>query len=158
VVPLNTRSFTKVGKAGSMNVYFSCSLTGGRNDEAIYAAIVEHLHANGHEVPTAHLAMPEVMDLERVVEPGEVFQRDIAWIQACDALIAEVSTPSHGVGYEIAYALNLGKPALCCHRQGVPVSKMLTGNDAACLSVMAYANLAEVLAIVDTFLGEVHLR
>ena len=102
--------------------------------------------------------MPEVMDLESVVEPSEVFQRDIAWIQACDALIAEVSTPSHGVGYEIAYALNLGKPVLCCHRQGFPVSKMLTGNDAASLCVQAYANPTEVLTIIDTFLAEVSLR
>ena len=44
-----------------------------------------------------------------------------AYIKACDALIAEISTPSHGVGYEIGYALNLDKPVLCLHRRGVSI-------------------------------------
>ena len=136
-----------------MNIYFSCSLTGGRDDEAIYRAIVEHLHTLRHEVPTAHLAFPEVMELEKVVDPAEVYQRDIAWIQACDVVIAEVSTPSHGVGYEIAFALSLDKPVLCCYRKGVPVSKMLIGNDTPGIMVRSYEDEADALAIVDRFLA-----
>ena len=136
-----------------MNIYFACSLTGGRDDEAIYRAIVNHLHASGHEVPTSHLARPEVMELEKIIDPAEVYQRDIAWLQACDGVIAEVSTPSHGVGYEIAYALSLGKPVLCCHHRGTPVSKMLTGNDTPGIMVRSYENEADVLATVDVFLA-----
>ncbi len=56
--------------------------------------------------------------LEGQVDPGDVYERDTAWIRACDALVAEVSTPSHGVGYEVAYALSLGKPVLCVYRTG----------------------------------------
>ena len=138
-----------------MNIYFSCSLTGGRHDEAVYGAIVAHLAAGGHEVPTAHLAEPAVMDLEKVVEPAEVYGRDIAWIHACDALVAEVSTPSHGVGYEVAYALTCGKPVLCCYRLGARVSKMITGNDSPGLVVREYSDLSEALDIVDTFLASV---
>jgi len=33
-----------------MNIYFSCSITGGRQDEAVYQAIVDFLLAAGHEV------------------------------------------------------------------------------------------------------------
>lgn len=137
-----------------MNLYFSCSLTGGRNDESVYAAIVEHLVASGHEVPTAHLAHPEVMALEQVVEPGEVYQRDIQWIRSCDAVIAEVSTPSHGVGYEVAFALGIGKPVLCCHRRGARVSKMLTGNDSPTLTLRTYEGIGEALKVIDRFLAE----
>lgn len=137
-----------------MNIYFSCSLTGGRNEEATYGAIVDHLLGLGHKVPTAHLAHPEVMELEQVVDPAEVYNRDINWIQACDAVVAEVSTPSHGVGYEIAIALGLSKPVLCCCRQGVTVSKMLTGNDSPGLVLRSYANEAEALAVVDIFLDQ----
>jgi nucleoside 2-deoxyribosyltransferase len=137
-----------------MNVYFSCSLTGGRNDEAIYGAIVAHLLARGHDVPTAHLADPQVMDLEKIVEPADIYARDTAWIEACDAVIAEVSTPSHGVGYEIAYALGLGKPVLCCFRRGVRVSKMITGNDTPGLEVLEYDAADQALVAIDTFLGE----
>lgn len=137
-----------------MNIYFSCSLTGGREYEEIYGNIVDHLITRGHEVPTEHLARPEVMALEVVVDPEEVYQRDIAWIDECDAVVAEVSTPSHGVGYEIAYALNLGKPVLCCHRRGVPVSKMITGNDKTTLAVRTYEEDSEVPEILDMFLAD----
>lgn len=136
-----------------MNIYFACSLTGGRKDEAVYGAIVNHLESAGHEVPTAHLAHPEVMQVEKVIDPAEVYQRDIVWINNCDALLAEVSTPSHGVGYEIAFALGLGKPVLCCYKRGLPVSKMITGNSSAGLAVVDYQDTAEALAKVDKFLS-----
>jgi len=138
-----------------LNLYFSCSLTGGREFQAVYAAIVRHLEASGHEVPTAHLADPGVMDLETVVDAAEVYQRDIRWIEQCDALIAEVSTPSHGVGYEVAYAVGLSKPVLCCYRAGVPVSKMILGNRSDGLVVSEYRDEAAVLAAIDTFLTQV---
>lgn len=137
-----------------MNIYFSCSITGGRNEEIVYQAIVHALNEEGHTVPTAHLASPEVLSLEAVVDPVEVFERDIAWIDNAQAVIAEVSTPSHGVGYEIAYALNLGKPVLCCYLQDKPVSKMITGNTHPQLRVQAYQTPEEAAAIVKGFLKE----
>ena len=135
-----------------MNIYFSCSLTGGRQDESVYMTIVDHLLEIGHAVPTAHLAHPQVMDLERVVDAREVYERDMAWIETCDALIAEVSTPSHGVGYEIAAALEREKPVLCCYREGVAVSKMITGNDSKTLTLCTYQGIEGVLAAIDDFL------
>jgi nucleoside 2-deoxyribosyltransferase len=88
-----------------------------------------------------------------VVEPAEVYRRDLDWIQACDALVAEVSTPSHGVGYEIAVALSLAKPVLCCYRRDTRVSKMITGNDSPGLTVFAYGDVAEALGAIDGFLA-----
>lgn len=135
-----------------MNIYFSCSITGGRKDERIYAHIVDHLIARGFEVPTELLARPEAVDFEKIVDPEQVFKRDIEWIEACDAVVAEVSTPSHGVGYEIAYALAVGKPVLCCYREGVPVSKMITGNRTPGLTVSSYTSEQEALDLIDAFL------
>jgi nucleoside 2-deoxyribosyltransferase len=137
-----------------MKIYFGCSLTGGREYEDIYGVIVDHLLERGHEVPTAHLARPEIMALEEVVDPEEVYQRDISWLEECDAVVSEVSTPSHGVGYEIAHALNLGKPVLCCYRRGVPVSKMITGNKSETLVVRTYEQDDQVGEIVDMFLAD----
>lgn len=134
-----------------MNIYFSCSITGGRDDQPVYAAIVEALLADGHEVPTAILASPEVLDLETVVEAGDVYQRDVAWVQGCDAVVAEVSTPSHGVGYEIALALILGKPVLCCYRTGQPVSKMILGNNHPRLLIASYEDVNQVVTLVCDF-------
>jgi nucleoside 2-deoxyribosyltransferase len=141
-----------------MKVYFSCSLTGGRNDEAVYGALVDHMLAAGHAVLTAHLARPEVMRAERVVDPGEVYHRDIAWIEECRALVAEVSTPSHGVGYEIAYALQRGKPVLCLYRLDARVSKMITGNDSPTLRLATYTTREEAAALVDDYLMDVDRR
>lgn len=134
-----------------MNIYFSCSITGGRNEEKIYQAIVAHLLQSGHEVPTAILSSPSVMDLELIEEPVEVFERDMAWLRECDALIAEVSSPSHGVGYEVAYALSLGKPVLCCYHRHKKVSKIITGNTTPGLSRGVYETEAEVLRLVGEF-------
>lgn len=141
-----------------MNVYFSCSITGGRQDEAVYQSIVAALLAAGHEVPTAHLSDPSVTVLEAQVSPEEVYQRDIAWIEACDAVVAEVSTPSHGVGYEIAAALYLGKPVLCCFAAGRVVSKMITGNSHPGLQVCPYRSPGEAAAAVEEFLAGVAAR
>jgi nucleoside 2-deoxyribosyltransferase len=134
-----------------MNLYFSCSLTGGRADQPIYAALVDALLAQGHTVPTAALAHPGIMAEEATIEPGVVYARDVAWVRGADALIAEVSTPSHGVGYEIALALALGKPVLCLYRQGTKVSKMITGNTEPGLTVRAYGDEAGALAAVADF-------
>ncbi|MEW5830958.1 MAG: nucleoside 2-deoxyribosyltransferase, partial [Chloroflexota bacterium] len=138
-----------------MNIYFACSITGGREFEAVYQAITAALLDDGHEVPTAHLAGADVVALEQIVQPGEVYGRDVAWIRACDALIAEVSTPSHGVGYEIGYALGLGKPVLCCHQAGRSVSKMITGNPDPGLTVRAYTGEGQAVQIVREFLSNI---
>ena len=50
-----------------MRIYFSCSITGGRAEEATYQAIVRELESEGHEVPTAHLSSPNVMEMEKIV-------------------------------------------------------------------------------------------
>lgn len=139
----------------AMNIYFSCSITGGRQDELAYQSMVETLLSAGHVVPTAHLSDADVMTREAIVTPEDVYQRDIAWVDGCDALVAEVSTPSHGVGYEIAYALGLGKPVLCCYREGWRVSKMITGNSHPTLHILPYRSLSELVAGVTVFLQSV---
>ena len=136
-----------------MKIYFSCSLTGGRADEAIYIAIVDDLSARGHHVLTAHLARPEVMALEQTVDARRVYRRDVDWVREAQVLIAEVSTPSHGVGYEIALALGLGKPVLCLYRQNARVSKMIIGNDEPTLTLDTYPDEAGALEVVRRFLS-----
>lgn len=136
-----------------MNIYFACSITGGREFESVYQEFTYTLLSDGHEVPTAHLAGSNVMSLERVIEPREVYERDVTWIRACDALIAEVSVPSHGVGYEIGFALQQGKPVLCLAQAGRMVSKMITGNSHPTLTVRFYQDVVEGIAFIREFLS-----
>ena len=136
-----------------MDLYFSCSLTGGRQDQPVYAAMVAHLQALGHHVLTAHLADEAVLAADGELSPEAVFDRDTAWLRGCDAVIAEVSTPSHGVGFEVAYALERGRPVLCLAREGVRVSKMLTGIRQAGFDFSTYRNPDEAHALLETFLA-----
>jgi len=144
-----------------MNIYFACSITGGREFEADYQEIVSALTADGHEIPTSHLARSDVMENERKLSPQDVYERDVNWIKKCDVLIAEISVPSHGVGYEIGFpgtarqgrcALNIGKPVLCLYQKDRRVSKMITGNSDPRLSTQAYANIKEAISQARFFI------
>jgi nucleoside 2-deoxyribosyltransferase len=137
-----------------MNIYFACSITGGREFEPVFQAMVDAMLTDGHTVPTAHLATPEVREMEIVVAPEDVYARDVAWIRGADVLVAEVSTPSHGVGYEIGFALGLGKPVLACHRRDRAISKMISGNPDPRLVVRQYGITDEVVQVVRSFLAQ----
>jgi len=136
-----------------MNIYFACSLTGGRGFESIYQSIVKDLLENGYNVPTAYLADSTAPVREASIGPLEVYARDTKWIRECDVLIAEVSVPSHGVGYEIGFALELSKPVLAVSQSGLKVSKMITGNPDPNLTIAAYTTPDEALEQVRQFLN-----
>lgn len=138
-----------------MRIYFACSITGGRGDEAEYQQLVDALQADGHEVPNAMIAGAGWTRAEDSPDAKHVYERDTDWIDGCQALIAEVSTPSHGVGYEISYALERGKPVLCLHRRGVKVSKMLTGNNMPGIQVGDYGDVTEGIETMRKFLAQV---
>jgi len=135
-----------------MNVYFACSITGGRDLERIYQDLTLALLSSGHTVPTAHLAEANIVAVEAGAEPREVYDRDTEWIRGCDVLIAEVSIPSHGVGYEIGFALGEGKPVLCLYQEGRKISKMITGNPHSNLSIKSYRTANEAISLAHEFL------
>ena len=135
-----------------MKIYFSGSISGGRDHEGIYQHLVAHMQALGHNVLSAHVADPVALEAEKDLPPREVFERDVHWVKDCDAMIAEVSTPSLGVGYEYGLAVQLGKPVLCVYRSGLRMSKMITGNPAPNLNLAVYSAEAELDDQVDAFL------
>jgi nucleoside 2-deoxyribosyltransferase len=137
-----------------MNIYYACSITGGRDFETVYQTITKALAEDNHEVPTAHLAESGVTVLEAAIDPLEVYARDVEWIRASDVLIAEVSAPSHGVGYEIGFALGLGKRVLALYEEGRKVSKMLSGNPDSNLKVASYKSPEEAVVLLRQFLSE----
>ncbi|NMB55000.1 MAG: deoxyribonucleoside 5'-monophosphate N-glycosidase [Leptolinea sp.] len=138
-----------------MNIYFSCSITGGRKEQPVYQQLVEALLEDGHIVPTAHLSDDRILYLEKVVDPGDIYQRDVDWLTGCDALVAEISTPSHGVGYEIAMAEALGKPIFCCYQKGIHVSKMILGNPSPLFHFCCYSTVEEAVRDMKVFLTTV---
>lgn len=139
-----------------MKVYFACSITGGRQDESRNQAIVASLLEQGHQVPTAGLVRSEIIQEEKLIDPVQVYERDTKWIRECDVLIAEVSTPSHGVGYEIGYALHQSIPVICLYLKGALVSKMITGNQDPNLHLFCYEQIEEALSYLQERFDEIN--
>ena len=123
-----------------LNIYFSFSITGGREFQPIMQTMAEVMLAEGCIVPTAMNTQDAIDPTESNRTPEEIYQRDIHWIDECDIVIAEISTPSHGVGYEIAYALANHKPVYCFHKSDVRISKMIGGNPHKLLNIEDYDN------------------
>jgi hypothetical protein len=121
-----------------MKIYFSGSIAGGRKYLTTYQKMVGCIRELGHTVLTEHIIHPRVLDLEKRYIPREIYTRDIQWIEECDCMIAEVSNPSLGVGYEICYALRINKPVLCLYEKGIFLTRMLVGNTSKGLAVKEY--------------------
>lgn len=112
-------------------VYFSGAITGGRADVALYRRIVDALEGDGHRVFAGAVAAEHIGDDGEALGVREIFDRDLAWLDECDVLVAEVSVPSLGVGYEIAYArYRRGIPVICLWRPGASkrCSAMIAGD------------------------------
>ena len=138
-----------------MNIYYACAIIGGRNDQPMYQRMVEFLQSEGNVVLNAVISGAGFEGSDITRSPREVYTRDTTWIDESDALIAEVSTPSHGVGYEIAYALGKAKPVLCLYQSGRRVSKMITGNTRPNLAVAPYRSIEEAAQIIQQFMKKI---
>ncbi|MGD2145616.1 MAG: nucleoside 2-deoxyribosyltransferase [Anaerolineae bacterium] len=134
-----------------MKVYFAGSIRGGRQDAGLYRKIIELLRTYG-EVLTEHVgdADPDVGD--EVIADQAIYSRDMAWLEQADAVVAEVTVPSHGVGYEIARAEALGKPILCLFRPGSGrrPSALIAGNSG--LRCVNYQTMKEIDTELASFL------
>jgi 2'-deoxynucleoside 5'-phosphate N-hydrolase len=136
-----------------MRIYLAAAMThSGRDLEAI-RTLLDCLEADGHDVPTRHVADPLGREVEGELPDGEVARRDLAWVASCDALVAEVSTPSHGVGVEVAAALSGSKPVLLTYRRGATVSRLLLGLPG--VEAVSYNDAGDVRQSVRHFLARV---
>lgn len=136
-----------------MKVYFSGSIAGGRKYLETYKNIVAYLKNQGHQVLTDHIIIDNIFDFENNLKPHEIYERDIRFLNECDVLIAEVSNPSLGVGFEICYALEHNIPALCIYQSGIFVSRMIIGNTSELLSLGEYNDKESMYQKIDEFIG-----
>ena len=131
-----------------MKIYFAASISGGRKYEKTYQFIVDFLKKQGHTILTEHIAYPSVFEEEKHISPEKVYSRDLDWLSESEIVIAEVSNPSLGVGYEIAKALEMKKPVFCVYHSGIFLTKMITGNKDPLLTVKEYSSRTELLSIM----------
>jgi len=136
-----------------MNIYFAGAIRGGRDDSATYRKLIKLLQIYG-KVLTEHVGDEELLQQEQFLSEKEIFARDMKWLAAADLLIAEVTTPSLGVGYELAVAEKRGLPCLCLfHKQPHrTLSAMISGN--SFFQTVTYKDHTELIAIVEQFMQQ----
>lgn len=114
----------------SIRIYFAGSIRGGRVDVQIYRELIDYLRERA-EVLNVHIGDSQLTSRgESLLDDACIFNRDRDWITASDALVAEVSQPSLGVGYEIGFAESCHMPILVLFRENKhsELSAMIAGN------------------------------
>jgi nucleoside 2-deoxyribosyltransferase len=111
------------------NVYLSVPLVANR-DMRTALVIAGVIKSSGHELISPWVINKDPND--GLTEAG-VFERDTKAVMRCDKIVADVSTPSLGVGMEVMLAHTLEKQVICAYRQGTRVSWMVKGLPGAML-------------------------
>lgn len=135
-----------------MKIYFAGSIRGGRQDAALYAEIIEYLKNFG-EVLTEHVGD---VDLTSAGDDGPtdrfIHNRDLDWLLSANLVVAEVTTVSMGVGYEIGRAVAAGKKVLCLFRPAT--ARNLSAMIAGCpdMEVFKYQHFGEAKNKISAFI------
>lgn len=134
-----------------MKIYFAGSIRGGREDVKLYGEIIKYLEKYG-EVLTEHVADENLAETgERNLSDQEIHDRDLNWLTESDVIVAEVTIPSLGVGYEIRAAIDQQKKVLCLYRpqKNKRLSAMISG--CTNVNIENYQQLNEAIEIIDRF-------
>lgn len=118
-----------------MTIYFAGSISGGRGDQAIYSQIIEILKQHG-TVLTEHFGEAALTSAGENLADRDIHDRDLEWLRKADVLVAEVTTPSLGVGYEIGRAVEWGKRVIGLYRPSQ--ERRLSGMIAGCAGIMIH--------------------
>jgi NAD(P)-dependent dehydrogenase (short-subunit alcohol dehydrogenase family) len=139
----------------SVRIYLACTVRGDRGGVAAGRAICERLRHHGHDVITAHLLDDNVETAESQLTEDAVFRRDLEWLSTCDALVAEASGSSFGVGFEVGYVLarsdRTGQRVMLLYDRARAghVSRLLVGNVHPACTTVAYDSVDELVALID---------
>jgi len=136
----------------SPRIFLSGSIRGGRQLLETYRFMFDTLEEAGAEVLSWHVVDPELEKTEMKMTEEEIYARDMGLLVKSDALIAEVTVPSTGVGYEICRALVQGIPVLCLYSPDAAVSAMVLGNPNHLLEARAYPNKTVLKKIITEFI------
>lgn len=157
----------------SKKVYFAGSIRGGREDAALYKRIIEYIqktdivlteHVGDLSLSKTEDSTPKDVCLEpensqvlfsgsegQVRRDVSIYKQDTNWLRECDVVIAECTTPSLGVGYELAFAEKLGKPVhIFYNKKRCRLSAMLTGD--SYFQIHPYKNEEEIYPLIDSIL------
>ena len=134
-----------------MKIYFAGSIRGGRHDVEIYSQIIEILQGYG-EVLTEHLGEKDLTVVgESTLSDKQIHDRDMKWLLESDLMVAEVTNPSLGVGYEIGRAIEAEKKIICLYRESdKKLSAMISGSKN--IDTIKYYQLEDIKKSIEDIL------
>lgn len=134
----------------AMKIYFAGSIRGGRQDKDLYLEIIKYLRKYG-DVLTEHVGNSYLTSKGESVSQSEIYGRDMQWLRESDVVVAEVTTASLGVGYELGASECKGKRVLCLYRgETGSLSSMIAGN--RYFTIRTYDELGEAFRHIDEFM------
>lgn len=139
-----------------MKVYFGFTVAGDRSSLDAARKVVTLLEELGHEVLTRHLVDDDAWAADRSISPQDVYRRDMAWLQACDLFIAEVSGSSFGLGFETGYLLGAtSRKVILLYRHDLEkkVSLLITGNMHPNCTLAPYSTIEEIERFIRDIVG-----
>ena len=134
-----------------MKVHFFGSLIGNEmknGDKTHYERIVNTIEELGYDVVTRHSVTKKLDDvLKETPEMHEDYVKKMTnWIKQSDIVIAEVTKPEIGTGFELAIAVHHEKPVIALYTNGQD-SPILIGQTNTHIQHLEYTidNLKQVL-------------
>lgn len=99
-------------------ILFSCSMRGSHThlSQEELRRVKNQVKQCGVELVTEHQTRDGIIESENQETPATIHTRDYQFLQKADAVIAEISNPSLGVGGEIADAVMQGIPVLAVYQ------------------------------------------
>ena len=138
-----------------MIIYLACTVRGDRGTVPSLRAVADALEADGHTILTRHLLDDNVEGAESTLTERAVYERDLAWLEACDVLVADASGSSFGVGFEVGYVLGRSdrtdQRVVMIYRQDRrdAISRLIVGNTHPRCVTLTYKNPDELIARVS---------
>lgn len=136
-----------------MTIFFAGSIRGGRERQPQYARITESLKRYG-EVYSQFVHDDTLSDFgETRLTDKQIHAREIKALNEVNILVAEVTTPSLGVGYLIAHASSRGKRVIALYQgdDALKLSAMIQGDQN--VEVHTYENDEDLQNIFDIVFG-----
>ena len=136
-----------------MKIFFAGSIRGGRQLIPTYQYIINFLKSRDYSVISEHVAAEGLEKVEATMTEQEIYEKDANWVEESDCVIADITVPSIGVGYEICHAIKHKKPVLCVYQEGANASAMVLGNSTGYVTAKPYSDKKQLEEILLEFLG-----
>jgi nucleoside 2-deoxyribosyltransferase len=127
------------------NIYIAYSVTNGNQDVEIIKGLIDWLDENGFDI---------IHPFDIALFQDYLAEKSIKYINTSDIIIADISTYSHGVGFELGYAYSRKKQivVICNENVREKISKFIIG---LFPNIIYYSTQTELIESVSYRLKEI---